>query len=439
MDLSLRSSIVIQEIVSIVEAFLKVWLAEELEPASLEELEERLMGLLHRIGPVLLAWKARQMDEQLRPASCSCGGKCRSQGPRPKTLETRVGQVNLKRGYYKCVECGRCWHPLDEAWKLLSGCLSPGAWSAAVEFATVTTFREGQILMERWTGVRVSVSTVWRAAQRAGERLVQAQMNRLQETSDRKGAAAFLRAMREPGQPGRWAMAVDGLFLRIGHQWREVKIAVVGRVSESGEWVKGETTYLATTQLAETFRKLLRSHAQERGITWQSTLVLLSDGADWIKALPGRFFPNALHIVDFWHASQYLFRAGQLLYGEGTPKALAFGHEMKGWLRKRTVQEILDRLECERKRLGIDSGKRYKELLGVAQFLANHVDCMHYGDYRDQNWPIGSGPAEAACKTLVQCRMKRAGMNWSLTGAANMLALRAQYYARLNVQQPQRS
>ena len=439
MDLSLRSRSVIQEIVSIVEAFLKVWLAEEGESQSLEELEERLLGLLRRIGPVLLAWKAQQMDEQLRPSSCSCGGKCHSQGPRPRALETRVGPVKLKRAYYKCRECGRCWHPLDDAWQLLSGCLSPGAWRAAVEFATVTTFREGQALMERWTGVGVSVSTVWRAAQRAGERLVQAQMNRLQETSDRKGAAAFLRAMREPGQPGRWAMAVDGLFLRIGHQWREVKIAVVGQVSESGEWVKGATTYLATTHPADTFRKLLRHHAHERGITWQSTLVLLSDGAEWIKALPGRFFPNALHILDFWHASQYLFRAGQLLYGEGTPKARAFGEEMKGWLRKRTVQEILDRLERERKRLKIDSGKRYKELLDVARFLANHVDCMDYDDYRGQNWPIGSGPAEAACKTLVQCRMKRAGMNWSLAGAANMLALRAQYYTRLNALLSQRS
>lgn len=438
MDLLLRPGSVIQEIVSIVETHLEDFLQGGEEIASLEELEEKGLALLRRIGPVLLAWQARVVDQKIRPTGCPCGGVSYSLGPRPRALETRVGPVRLKRGYYKCRDCGRCWHPLDEVWKVLPGCLSPGGRRAAVELATGTTFREAQLLLQQGAGILVSLSTVWRATQRAGAERVQALLDGLAETSDRTGAAAFLRSMRGPGRAGRWAMAVDGLFLRIAHQYREVKIAVVGQLTETGEWRKGETTYLATTQPAETFRKLLRRHAQARGITWKSSLILLSDGAQWIAALSTRFFPNALHILDFWHASEYLFQAAHALYGEGTAEAQAFGEEMKEWMRKRTVPEILNRLEQERTRLGIVHGERQEALRKVTQYLREHAPCMNYEHYREHRYPIGSGPAEAGCKTLVQSRMKRAGMNWSPTGAENMLALRAEYYSRLVASPPQR-
>ena len=107
-------------------------------------------------------------------------------------------------------------------------------------------------------------------------------------------------------------------------------------------------------------------------------------------------------------------------------------------MRKRTVSEILDRLEQERQRLGITHGERQETLRRVAQYLTEHASCMKYAEYREQKFPIGSGPAEAGCKTRVQSRMKRAGMNWSPTGAENMLALRADYCRRLVASFPQR-
>ena len=438
MDLLLRSSSVIQEIGSIVETPLESFQGRGDEPVPLEELEETPLGLLRQIGPVLLAWHAQVVEVRIRPSGCSCGGSSYSLGPRPRALETRGGPVRLKRGDYKCRDWGRCWHPLDEEWKILPGCLSPGAWRAAVELAPATTFREAQRPLEQGAGILVSVSRVWRAAQRAGSQKVQALLDGLAKTADRKGSVAFLRSMREPGKAGRGAMAVDGLFLRIAPQYREVKIAVIGQLTETGEWKKEETTYLATTQPAETFRKLLRGHAQERGIPWKSDLILLSDGAKGMAALPGRFFPNALHLLDFWHASEYLFQAAHALYGEGTVEAQAFGEAMKEGMRKRTVPEILDRGEQERTRHGIAQGERDETLRTGARYLREHAPCMNYADSREQGFPMGSGPAEAGCKTRVQSRMKRAGMNWSPTGAENMLALRADYCRRLLAYFPQR-
>ena len=49
---------------------------------------------------------------------------------------------------------------------------------------------------------------------------------------------------------------------------------------------------------------------------------------------------------------------------------------------------------------------------------------MDYATYRAQGLPIGSGPVEAACKTIVKHRLKRSGMRWSREGGQQILNLR---------------
>lgn len=50
---------------------------------------------------------------------------------------------------------------------------------------------------------------------------------------------------------------------------------------------------------------------------------------------------------------------------------------------------------------------------------------MNYKKYRDQNFPIGSGVTEAACKTLIKQRLCNSGMKWKNTGAQIVISLRA--------------
>lgn len=49
---------------------------------------------------------------------------------------------------------------------------------------------------------------------------------------------------------------------------------------------------------------------------------------------------------------------------------------------------------------------------------------MTYADFRARGLPIGSGPVEAAGKTLIKTRMCRSGMRWSRTGGQHILNLR---------------
>ena len=49
---------------------------------------------------------------------------------------------------------------------------------------------------------------------------------------------------------------------------------------------------------------------------------------------------------------------------------------------------------------------------------------MHYATFRARGWPIGSGPIEAACKTLIKTRLCRSGMRWTRPGGQHILNLR---------------
>lgn len=59
----------------------------------------------------------------------------------------------------------------------------------------------------------------------------------------------------------------------------------------------------------------------------------------------------------------------------------------------------------------------------MSYFISNAAR-MRYPAFRLQGMQIGSGIAEAACKTVVSTRAKRAGMRWTPNGLDAVLALR---------------
>jgi hypothetical protein len=71
----------------------------------------------------------------------------------------------------------------------------------------------------------------------------------------------------------------------------------------------------------------------------------------------------------------------------------------------------------------------YKGSLGAKtlkalDYFTSNAHRMQYHHYRANGWFIGSGPVEAACKTIVAQRAKQAGMRWTITGLNPVLQLR---------------
>jgi len=63
----------------------------------------------------------------------------------------------------------------------------------------------------------------------------------------------------------------------------------------------------------------------------------------------------------------------------------------------------------------------------VVGYLLNNRHRMRYGDYRKEGLLIGSGPIEAAHRTVLQVRMKRSEQRWVNSGCDNMVRLRVAY------------
>ena len=112
------------------------------------------------------------------------------------------------------------------------------------------------------------------------------------------------------------------------------------------------------------------------------------------------------------------------IYGEGTPQA-EFWHQR--WRNKLQLEtDALPKLirAITRAKAGVREGtKRHDVLRRAVKFLRDNRERMRYPEFIERGLPIGSGPVEAACKTIVEARLKRSGMRWSTDGGQNVLNL----------------
>jgi hypothetical protein len=75
----------------------------------------------------------------------------------------------------------------------------------------------------------------------------------------------------------------------------------------------------------------------------------------------------------------------------------------------------------------VSTQSRHAELSTAITYIANQNEAgrMNYADARSRNYPIGTGITEAAAKTIVGTRMKRAGSRFSQHGGQTVMTFRA--------------
>ena len=74
------------------------------------------------------------------------------------------------------------------------------------------------------------------------------------------------------------------------------------------------TTYTGAIETAEEFGRRLYREAWNRGLSRARKIVILGDGAEWIRTLAELHFPDAIHIVDLYHARQHLWDVARALF-----------------------------------------------------------------------------------------------------------------------------
>lgn len=85
---------------------------------SLTEIEEEVLGLRQQIGQemveVVMRGQAAQQPTE-NPRCASCGAEMRYKGQKGRMMESRVGGVEVERGYYYCACCKSGFFPPGRA------------------------------------------------------------------------------------------------------------------------------------------------------------------------------------------------------------------------------------------------------------------------------------------------------------------------------------
>lgn len=158
------------------------------------------------------------------------------------------------------------------------------------------------------------------------------------------------------------------------------------------------------------------------------TKILLNDGGTnlWNYADGNPLYDDFEKIVDFHHVLDHVSSGAEGIFGKGTAEGKVWYRKMEGTLLSYEdgADRVIRSLEYYL------NGYEYKEsswelIEGCLTFMRNNVHQMEYKRFRDNGWPIGSGPVEGACKNIVKKRMCQSGQRWGLRGGQAVLSLRA--------------
>jgi hypothetical protein len=401
---------------------------ETLTSTDLGQIEGCLQGVLRVVGGALVAGPARRRLAVLasREGQCPrCGGAVRLvAGVRPRTLVGLVGEVRLDRPWYHCAACRHGYAPLDEAWGIGAGVVTPGLARVACRDGLEAPFGQGADLLAENLGVRLHEETVRRLTEAVGQ-------------VGEHDQADWGRWTLPPRQsaPPILAVELDGVLLHERQRWVETKIGRVAALGpglvvdqETGEvhLGLGPSTYCVAVGSAEAFWPRLAREAARAGLgRGVRTVVVLADGAEWIWAQARSQFQSpdveVVEIVDFYHACEHLGVVATAVFGPGSLRATDWLDRHCHALRHEGVAPIQAALAA----LEPHTAEAATEVRRAAGYFATHAARMAYPTFRARRFPLGSGAIESTAKNLIQQRQTLAGMRWTRDGAQCVAGLRA--------------
>lgn len=349
---------------------------------------------------------------------CECGAKMRYVDTRSRTVTTWCGQMTLRRAYYRCDSCGASSFPLDKQLCMPAGHFSESIIEAISYCSAQLPFECASETLERLTGISVSPKEAQILSEGIG-----AEMD---EELKEQAQIAVTDGLDSTSNPDRLYITIDGVMVRELDGWHETKVsAIYDGVSEAGldgacADVANDITYVARKAPPDEFGACVSAEAQQRGEANAAEIIALADGAVWIWNLVDAYFPEAVQIIDWYHASEHIWEFARIMYEGNEERCKAWVDEQLGLLSEGQVEGLVDRLRAM-------TGLRDEASAGrndLARYLERNRQRMRYDEYRAKGYHIGSGVVESACKNVVQMRHKRPGMRWSPEGSQKVLNLR---------------
>ena len=369
-------------------------------------------------------------DCQGSSTSCSCGHEARYAGRRAKRFTCALGTLRLERAYYHCSACNRGFCPRDRTLGMQHTRLSPTLTRMIGQVGALVSFAEGSDLLHELAGVKVNVKLVERTAEALGEAIGADEQHHTPAGAapaptmylGLDGTGIPMRPAELAGRPGKQA---DG-----SARTREVKLAVAWSAESrdpDGVAVRdaGSVRYSGAIESAAShdtnlepsvFAKRVCRHARRTGFDQAARQVILGDGAGWIWNIADEYFPDAIQIVDLFHAKGHLWDVARVLYGPTSELGEQWAKNRRDELDQGNLDDLIDTLA--------DHADTHEEARRCLGYIERNRHRMDYPRFRAMGLCISTGVVEAGCKVAIGTRLKRAGMRWTVTGANAIIALR---------------
>ena len=180
-----------------------------------------------------------------------------------------------------------------------------------------------------------------------------------------------------------------------------------------------EISYFCDILEAEKLGPLLWATGFQRRALKAQELIFLGDGAEWIWNLVGEYFPQAVQIVDWFHAVEHLTPLAQAAFAD-EEEAHLWHEQVRTHLWEGQVDGVIAACTAL-----VAAGKGGEVARKTAAYFSNNRQRMNYTNYRGKGYQIGSGTIESGCKQIGTQRMKVPGATWSLEGARRTAKARA--------------
>ena len=406
------------------------------EQALIDEVEMSMRVVLLKIGGQALKWFLESVDGEVEAEiECGCGGKLKYQRRRKATIWSVFDKVIYRRAYYAGCACGKGCAPVDQRYGIEPGKVTSGLAHLIALSGIHKAFEDGRKWLKEYLLFEVSENTVRAETQKMGELQRQADADLVKETQDE--ASLQKREQSRPPASDILYGSIDAAKVRIEprnkqekaaenrENWRDLKagcfyegeiVPPSQRSTRQADKAEREGTvlraknkkYFCDIDKAEQFGKLLWATACAVGADRARLLVFICDGAIWIWNLIAYYFPNAIQIVDWYHAADRLKQIAD--------QAFSNLPERQAWLESVTEDLWQGRVE-----LVIEACRSLAKKSNLARqslaYYGDNLERMRYAQFRAAGYLIGSGIIESGCKQIVTQRLKLPGAQWNLDGA----------------------
>lgn len=434
----------------------------QLAEGELEKVEEQVVKTSQAIGRKLLEGVLNSRLHEQRPAARRegrCGHVQRLVGERPKELITLLGPVRFVRPYYQCLslqdqkEGGGCSHgeaPADGLWGVDEGRTTAGVQRLISYLSARLTFEEAGETLCRCIPIGMSGRQALTLMRPVGEALTAQQDQQVRLLQAQAQQAHSLPGERPaPKEIERFYIELDGVLARMrrnsvpmekeerqrsGDIYREIKAGAVFRAERGAERSELAPGVYVDTPVPESLRYVARRTAKggfawllyhlavQCGLEQAQQVIVVGDGAPWIWNLAAEHFPGAVQIVDLYHAKEHVWEVARAVFGQATAGA-AWAAPACSLLEQGQIASLITAIQALPP-IAPEPGQARSIPERAVDYFTTNAERMRYPTFRAQGMHIGSGIAEAACKTIVSTRAKRCGMRWTPEGIDALLPLR---------------